>query len=268
VNTGTMGAGGFLLGMQKVIDYQELSCRACSRAVDLDFDFSMAFQPIVDVESQAIFAYEALVRGLNGEPFGEVFQYVNETNLYRFDQSCRVKAVSLAAELKIPCYLSINFLPNAIYKPELCIRTTLKACEEYAFPSERLIFEITEHEKVVDLDHLREIVDYYHSVGLTTAIDDFGAGYAGMNLLVSVQPKILKIDMLLIRGIEKNFTKQSLVKSIVQFSRDLGMQVIAEGVETQAEYCYLRSLGISLFQGFLFARPMFENLPEVDFERF
>jgi len=79
----------------------------------------MAFQPIVNVETREIFAHEALVRGPNNEPSADVFSHVNEGNRYRFDQSCRVKAVQLASELNLPCFLSINFTPNAVYQPEL-----------------------------------------------------------------------------------------------------------------------------------------------------
>lgn len=107
----------------------------------------MAFQPIVNTSSRTVFAQEALVRGLNNESAGRIFESVNEDNRYRFDQSCRVKAIQLAAHLGVPSLLSINFMPNAVYRPELCIRTTLEAAEVFGFPVNRIIFEITEGEK-------------------------------------------------------------------------------------------------------------------------
>ena len=135
-------------------DFQELTCNQCINAADLDFDFTMAFQPIVDMEKQDIFAYEALVRGLNGESAGEILGKVNDSNRYRFDQCCRVKAVKLAAELDMKTRLSINFLPNAIYKPETCIRTTIATCKTYDFAVENIIFEVTEVERIDDKTHL------------------------------------------------------------------------------------------------------------------
>lgn len=108
---------------------------------------------------------------------------VNADNRYRFDQACRVKAIKVAAELGMTTALSINFLPNAVYRPELCIRTTLEASEQFDFPVSRIIFEITEGEKVEDHSHLREIIQHYKSRGFRTAIDDFGAGYSGLHLL-------------------------------------------------------------------------------------
>ena len=106
----------------------------------------MAFQPIINSQTKTVFAREALVRGLNNEGAFHVFQNVNDTNRYRFDQSCRVKAIQLAAKLDVHkhSFLSINFLPNAVYKPELCIRTTLNAAEECHYPKEKITFELTE----------------------------------------------------------------------------------------------------------------------------
>ena len=192
-----------------------------------------------------------------------VFEHVNDTNRYRFDQSCRVKAVKLAAQLKMPSSLSINFMPNAVYRPDLCIRTTLEAARTFDFPIERMIFEITEGEKVEDHAHLREIVQYYKQRGFKTAIDDFGAGYAGLNLLADIRTDLVKLDMALIRSIDQDRVRQAIVKGILQVCRELQTEVIAEGVETYEELSVLQSFGIELFQGFLFAKPAFEALAEV-----
>ncbi|TVP67086.1 MAG: EAL domain-containing protein [Leptolyngbya sp. LCM1.Bin17] len=235
-------------------------CQGCCRREGLAFDFTMAFQPIVNTTTRQVFAQEALVRGLNNEPAGQIFQQVNDTNRYRFDQSCRVKAVKLAAKLKIPSFLSINFMPNAVYRPELCIRTTLEAAERYNFPINRIIFEITEGEKVTDLAHLREIVTHYKSRGFKTAIDDFGAGYAGLNFLAEIQTDMIKLDMALIRNIEQDKIRQAIIKGILQVCKELSTTVIAEGIETYEELSVLQSFGIELFQGYYFAKPTFEKL--------
>ncbi len=245
-------------------DYRDLDCAQCAKGIDLGFDFTMAFQPIVNVEARTVFAHEALVRGIKDEPSAHAFAHVNNTNRYRFDQSCRVKAVKLGSQLKVPCYLSINFMPNAIYQPELCLRTTLEAATTYGFPAERIIFEITEGEKVDDVPHLRSIVQHYKARGFLTAIDDFGAGYAGLNLLAEVQPNIVKLDMALIRGIDSDPRRRAITKGIIQVCRDLAMLVIAEGIETQFELEVLRELGVEYFQGHYFARPAFESLSAVE----
>ena len=210
----------------------------------------MAFQPIVNFAKGEIYAHEALVRGLKNESAGEIFKHVNEGNRYRFDQTCRVKAVQIASQLGMPSYLSINFMPNAVYRPELCIRTTLDAAEKYGFPIDRIIFEITEGEKVEDVKHLREIVEHYKKQGFLTAIDDFGAGYAGLNLLAGVHTDLVKLDMALIRNIDKDKGRRAIARGIIQVCRELSMQVIAEGIETYEELNTLGELGVELFQGY------------------
>jgi EAL domain-containing protein (putative c-di-GMP-specific phosphodiesterase class I) len=223
----------------------------------------MAFQPIVDLDRRTVFAYEALVRGLHNEPAGEILARVNGQNRYLFDQMCRVKAIELASSLHMPTYLSINFMPNAVYRAETCIRTTLQAAGRLGFPRERIIFEITEGEQIVDHDHLREIVREYKRQGFKTAIDDFGAGYAGLNLLTEFQPDIIKLDMGLIRHIDRDQVRQAIMRGTLHICRELGITVIAEGVETRAELDFLRDAGINLFQGYYFARPGFQMLPTV-----
>ena len=92
----------------------------------------MAFQPIVDVTRRQVFAHEALVRGINGESAGSLLAKVTTENLYAFDQSCRIKAVELAARLQVPAMVSINFMPNAVYQAETCIRATLEAAQRFS----------------------------------------------------------------------------------------------------------------------------------------
>lgn len=239
------------------------SCPLCRDGEGLEIEFSMAFQPIVDVEAGDVYAHEALVRGPGGEPAPTVLDRVGPDNRYAFDQACRVRAVRMAAELGMPGRLSINFLPNAVYEPEHCIRTTLEACERHDFPVDRIIFEITEVEQVVDHAHLRGIVREYQRQGFLTAIDDFGAGYSGLNRLADLRTDLIKLDMAVVRGIDRDVGRQAIVRGVLQVCRDLGIGVIAEGVETPEELRALRDFGITRFQGFLFARPGFETLPEV-----
>ena len=244
--------------------FKELSCKQCVNAAELGFDFSFAFQPIVRASTRQIISYEALARGTAGEPFLEVFKNVTEENLYRFDQACRVKAIRKAAQLGMTVKLSINFAPNAVYKPELCIRTTIAAAKEYNFPVENISFEVTEGEEVVEKAHLISIIREYQSLGFSTAIDDFGAGYAGLNLLADFQPNYIKIDRALIDCVDQSKSRQAIIKGIVLTCSLLDIGVLAEGVERAEEFIWLREQGIDLYQGYYFARPGFEHLPEVD----
>jgi len=205
-----------------------------------------------------------LVRGTDGSGAASILGRVNDQNRYAFDQACRVKAVELASRLQMPCLLSINFLPNAVYNAATCIRATLEAARRFNFPTERIIFELTEGEELQDKDHLKDIIQEYHKHNFRTAIDDFGAGYAGLNLLAEFQPDIIKLDMALVRDIDTHKVRQAIVQGILGVCRALNIEVIAEGIESIGELRHLHGLGINLFQGYLFARPEFEQLPMVN----
>ena len=159
------------------------------------------------------------------------------------------------------CKLSINFLPKAVYQPETCIRATLEASKQFKLPTHRLMFEVTEGERVTDTQHLKNIFSVYRQLGFTTAIDDFGSGYSGLNLLATFQPHVIKLDMELTRDIDHEPAKQAIVAGVLLTSQRLGITIIAEGIETAAELSTLRDMGVRYFQGYLFARPETGCLP-------
>ncbi len=238
----------------------EVGCAGCLSTPELTFDFTMAFQPIVNLGNRTIFAQEALVRGLNNESAASILGQVTDENRYRFDQACRVRAIQLAAELGIQSMVSINFLPNAVYQPELCIRTTIETAKQCHFPLDQILFELTEVEKVKDYAHVRAITDYYKKLGFKTALDDFGAGYSGLNFLADFQPDFIKLDMALIRNIDQDKGRQAIVRGIIQVCRELAIEPIAEGVETGAELDLLKQMDIQLFQGYYFAKPSLRSV--------
>ena len=239
---------------------KQQSCMDCLSGQSLGFEIRMAFQPIINWQSRQIVGYEALVRGPNGEGAGWVFERINDQNKYFFDQSCRVKAIETAAKLGLDKMLSINFMPNAVYNPETCIRATIEAADMFGFDIHRIMFEVTETEQIVDRAKLTRIFDSYAKRGFITAIDDFGAGYADLSWLEALKPQVLKLDMALIRDIEQSSAKQKVVQDILQQCLEVNTQVLAEGVETRAELDYLAGLGIRFFQGYYFAKPQLEFL--------
>ncbi len=242
----------------------EITCDDCGNDVKLGFQFSYAYQPIVDLATRQIYAHEALVRGPNGESAHSVLSRVNEENRYRFDQACRVKAIKTAASLGMQTKLSINFMPNAIYRPEVCIRTTLEAARHHGFPIERIIFETVEGEEINDGKWLAEVLREYQRIGFLTAIDDFGAGFAGLNLLADFQPDLIKLDMALVRDIDKSRPRQAIVKGVARMCEELAIRIIAEGIESRDECLCLQGMGIGLMQGYLFGKPAFESCGQVD----
>lgn len=246
-----------------------MSCVGCKDGAGFDLPITMAFQPIVNVSTQTVFAYEALVRGKDGAGAGQVLAQIADHNRYAFDQVCRTTAIELAAGLDMAATganLSINFLPNAVYEPRACIRATLAAAMRTGFPVNKIIFEFTESE-AMDADHILNILRSYCAMGFKTAIDDFGAGYAGLGLLTLFQPDIVKLDMALIRDIDTDPVKRTIVRNTLNMLRDLGVEPVCEGIETPAEQDVLRDLGVDLMQGYLLARPALEALGLVAWPR-
>lgn len=240
------------------------SCRSCKDGTGFDQPFSMAFQPIVDVRTGRPYAYEALVRGPAGEPAPSVLDQVEDCNRYGFDQACRVKAITKAVAaglLDSNAKLSINFLPNAVYSPLACIQLTLRTAREHDLPLDRLVFEFTENEAMPDAAHVERIIHAYREIGFSIVIDDFGAGHAGLGLFARFHADAVKIDMELIRDIDTDQRRQTIVGAVARMCDQLGTMVVAEGVETAAEAKVLTDLGIYHHQGFYYARPAFETLP-------
>lgn len=245
----------------------QTGCQGC-KADKQTFDIAMAFQPIVDVETGSVFAYEALVRGSAGESAAEILSQVTAQNRYAFDQQCRVAAIEgavAAGIIETGARLSINFLPNAVYSPAACIQLTLKTARATGLPTNRLIFEFTENEEMPDTDHVRNIVESYKAMGFATAIDDFGAGHAGLGLLAKFQTDLIKLDMELIRDIDASMPRRLIVESVARMAHSLGITLIAEGIETLGEFETLRAIGVRYIQGYLLARPGFRILPEITF---
>ena len=223
---------------------------------------STAFQPIVDVPRRTIFAQEALVRGAGGESAASVLGAVAERDRHAFDLCCQVTAVETAARLGVPGMISINLMPNAVSEVGYCLENIVTTAERAGVPASRLMFEMTESERIGDCALLRRIFAEYRRLGFSTAIDDFGAGFAGLQMLADLQPDlpdILKIDMGLIRGVDTDRARHTIVGGICETARKLGLRVIGEGIETEGERDALLEMGIALQQGFLFARPVFEG---------
>ncbi|MCP2669436.1 EAL domain-containing protein [Maricaulaceae bacterium EIL42A08] len=200
------------------------------------------------------------MRGLNGEGAGSVLSQINDDNMHAFDRKCRIGAVKAASRLfrEDTGLLSLNTMPNSVYDPQTCLLTTIAAAEAVDFPINRIMFEMTEHEAIEDLDHFTKIVSSYKEMGFITAIDDFGAGSSGLTLFASVMPDIVKLDARLCAGIHKSRVQKVVVSNIVEMCDKLNIRVIAEGVEECAEVTTLMELGISLFQGYHFAKPAFD----------
>ncbi len=245
-----------------------MECSLSNESQDApDPDFSFAFQPIVDANAREVFSYEALIRGVGNESAPHVLRQVPTERLFAFDQKARAHAINLAMRLGISCHLNLNFLPRSLEASPTSIVSSLEAAERANLPIKRIVIEVVEGEIIEDHSQFSRLINEYRGIGLKVAIDDFGAGYSGLNLLAEFQPDQVKLDMKLITGIERHGPRQAIVRAISQICSDLGIDIVAEGIETEDEYAWLASQGIRLFQGYLFAKPGFESFPAVHYPR-
>lgn len=221
---------------------------------------NILFQPLVDLASHQIYGYECLMRGVREDgtliaPTVLLEQAKQADLLFNLDRLAREMALHRAVEVGLQGRISINFLPTAIYNPEMCLRDTVSWVQKLGINPERIMFEVVETESVKDFKHLKSILNFYREKGFKTALDDVGSGYAGLNSLAELLPDLIKIDRTLIQNIEQLPIKQSIVTALLSIARANNIEVLAEGVETTAERDYLIAQGIYKMQGYLFGKP-------------
>jgi len=227
--------------------------------------FSFAFQPIVAPRTGETCSYEALIRGPQGEPAPTVLNAINDADAHIFADAVCSKAIHLAKLLGVDCQININCLPSNFLDDQRTMECVLKACETSGFPLSNVVLEVTENELIRSHEEFLRAIRTFRKAGVQIAIDDFGAGHSGLNLLADFQPDTLKVDLHLIRDIHILGPKQSIIRGIKETCNDLGIDLLVEGIETVEEYQWCANNGIELYQGYLFAKPGFETLPSVSF---
>ena len=213
----------------------------------------LAAQPIVRVADKRIIAYEALLRTKStelphpGAVFGAAEQLGMITTVAR---TVRRHAVELARTLPGDALLFLNLHPHELLDDALFHSTA--PLSQYA---DRIVLEMTERMSLESIPDARSRVAALKELGFRIAMDDMGAGYAGLTSFAMLEPEYVKIDLGLVRNVDSEAIKQTLIRTIVRLAEDLHIHVIAEGVETHAEAETLASIGCPLLQGYLFARP-------------
>ncbi len=217
------------------------------------------YQPVVDVFQKRVLGWEALSRPAVGGAFdniGEIFKAAYESqSIWPLERLCREKAMEGLTRLDDGQLLFLNIEPDSIYDPLFRSERTVEMLQQASLEPERVVLEMTEHSAVRDFTAFRQTLTYFRSLGFRLAIDDMGSGYSGLVSVAEIQPEFVKIDMNLIREIHRRPLKRQLVDTITRFSRQAGIEVIAEGIEQREELDALMQIGIGLAQGFLFARP-------------
>ena len=213
----------------------------------------IAFQPIVRASDRSIFGYEALLR--SGEPAlphpGAVLDAAERLSaLPRLGRVIRERAAEPMLTADPTWLLFLNLHPEDLLDPVLNAEDT-----PLATMASRVVLEITERASLHKVSDLRARVASLRERGYRIAVDDLGAGYAGLSSFAQLEPDLVKLDMTLVRDVHKTPVKQKLVASMTQVCKELGMLVVAEGVECIEERDVLIAMGCDLLQGYHFAKP-------------
>lgn len=222
------------------------------------------FQPIVHArEPDRVFAYECLLRGVgvDGSRIApdELYKSARDADLlFALDRAARLTAIENAITHGLDAHhahLFINFNPTSIYDPSHCLRSTAAAIANSELRPEQIVFEVVESDQIEDIPHLVGIVDYYRNSGFKVALDDLGSGYGSLNLLGGLRPDYVKLDMQLVRAVDRDPYRSAIVRRLLDLAQDLGIETIAEGIETEEELEWVSDHGADYIQGYHIARP-------------
>ena len=229
-----------------------------------DTDFSFAFQPIIDPMSQRVIALEALIRGKDGETPATYFDKFKPEDVYTADLQSKKTAFAMASALGLNHkMLSVNLLPMTLVNRPDAVSFLINEIAAHGLVPEQIIVEFTESEVISRFDTFAQAVKSLKAAGICVAIDHFGAGFAGLQLLSRFQPDRIKISRELITDVHKSGPRQAIIQAIIKCCASLEIMISAVGVEKPEEWMWLESAGIEIFQGNLFARTCLNGTPSV-----
>lgn len=227
-------------------------------------DVRAVYQPILDIVERRVLGLEALARFPRGRASGPetMFRVAQERDaLWRLERLCRRRAVEGLPALRPGQLLFLNVEPDGLSDPELLEDGFRSLLERAGLTPRDVVFEVTERSAMRDFDAMRRTLAAFRDHGFRLAMDDVGSGYAGLQAIAELSPDFLKVDMALVRDLDRHPIKRELVATIRRFADATGITLVAEGVETAEELESLLASGVRCAQGFLFARPA--PLPEL-----
>ena len=217
------------------------------------------YQPIVSLEDGTILGYEALSRlsnHINEFNIEELFKFAAQQNqLWELEVLCRRKAFENSVDKPKKAMLFINVDPNIITDPKMKAGFTQQKLQEYGMNATEIVYEVTERSTIQSLEEFDATMKHYREQGYKIAVDDFGAGYSGLNRVCAFSPEYLKLDRNLIQEIDQDSLKKSAVSATIRFCKESGIKVIAEGIETEEEFNTLIELGADYGQGYYLSKP-------------
>lgn len=222
-------------------------------------NLSALFQPILEMSSGELIGFEGLIRGPANSalhsPCNLFSAAKQQGRTLEVEMLCRQIVLERFAQLKLPGKLFLNVSPDALTHPSFKNGQTLAFMSQIGISPEQVIIEITENQPIFDFEAMRNALLHYREMGFQIAMDDLGEGFSSLRLWSELRPDFVKIDMHFVQGVNLDPLKLQFLKSIQQIADSCGTQVIAEGVETEAELYTLRDIGIAMGQGYFIARP-------------
>ena len=220
---------------------------------------SALFQPIINLSDGTILGYEGLIRGPADSPLHSpinLFGVAKQEGLtLELEMLCRQIVLESFVTQNLPGNLFLNVSPEALTDLSFKDGQTLAYLEHLGMDPKRVIIEITENQPIFDFDNMRNALLHYRNMGFQIALDDLGQGFSSLRLWSELHPEFVKIDMHFVQGVNTDPLKQQFLKSIQQIAQSAGTQIIAEGIETDAEFRVIRKIGIDCGQGYFIARP-------------
>ena len=220
---------------------------------------SALFQPIMDISGGTFLGFEGLIRGPADSPLHSpinLFAAAKQQGLsLEVEMLCRQIVLESFATQNLPGNLFLNVSPEALAHPSFKNGQTLAYLENLGIDPKRIIIEITENQPTFDFDGMRNALLHYRNMGFKIAMDDLGEGFSSLRLWSELRPEFVKIDMHFVQGVNADPLKQQFIRSIQSIALSSGTQVIAEGIETAAEFRVIRDIGIACGQGYFIARP-------------
>ncbi len=226
------------------------------------------YQPIFSLSDGSIYGYEALSRiDLSDCVFNteQMFEIAEKLKcLWELESICRKMSIKGAISKPTDTKLFVNVDPNVIHDRKFHSGVTARYLKKYNMEPNEIVFEITERSSIEDAKTFIKSIQHYKKQNYKMAIDDFGSGLSGPNRVCLLNPDIIKIDMAIIRNIDKDKIKRMFVKSLSVFGKSTGIKILAEGIETSDELKTLIDLEIDYGQGYYLGRPDPVFIPAAD----
>ena len=252
-------------------DRKKINAKVAVKAASVDAfensNIQFAFQPIVDTFKGRVSTIEALIRSDDGRYPEAILDSLHGDEKYKFDLESKAIAIAQGAKLLNPSQsLSVNLCPGAITHMPNVADYLCSLLNQHKLKPKQLVLEVTETEIISESAAFYDVIARIRSRGIQIAIDDFGAGYAGLSLLADFSPDIIKLDRKITTGIHEDGHRQAITEAVLEFGNAMGIPLVVEGVETMEEWLWLQHVGVQRFQGFLFARPRLNGLSEINFQ--